>query len=197
MRSTLILMTFYCLFTGSPAQAESVKFRIRLYKDVNGKPGALIGNNKVTVGDPFFVEITAQVLDPLFKGLHGCALNIYWEPRFLEEIDDPFDPAKLVTPNLPLFRRGKLDQSQGTINNLSGSAFHASGVGKVIGGGGYPERFALLHFRALQTVTHTSIRMNQGRSSIVAQPTATFSSGQIKFVPADMAIKEPNWWTSF
>lgn len=155
-------------------------FTIELREDLGGSPGDVLPAEAIQAGDAFFVEILAQEFDPLFTGLHGVALNIAWDPQALEEIDSPFNPNSLVTENLPLFQRGTLDNDAGTIDNLSGSAFHASATGRPIGDGG-AERFALLHFRAEGGGGETAIRLSEGRSSIVTTPAATFSSAQLSF----------------
>jgi hypothetical protein len=165
-------------------------FTIELREDDGGVPGDVIAADEVGVGDCFFVEIRAQEFHPLYKGLHGVALNIAWDPSVLEEIDAGFDLAQILTDNLPLFRGGTLDNAAGTINNLSGSAFHASGIGRAIGDG-TPERFALLHFRAETATAATSIRMSEGASSIVTQPAATFASSQLSFEQQTIAIAPP------
>lgn len=162
-------------------------FTIELREDNGGVPGDVIAADEIAAGDCFYVEILAQEFHPLYKGLHGIALNIAWDPSVLEEIDSGFDLAQIITGNLPLFRGGTLDNATGTIDNLSGSAFHASGVGRAIGDG-MPERFALLHFRAESATAATSIRMSEGASSIVTQPAATFSSSQLSFEEQTLAI---------
>lgn len=162
-------------------------FTIELREDNGGVPGDVIAADEVAAGDCFFVEIRAQEFHPLYKGLHGVALNIAWDPAVLEEIDAEFDLTQIITDNLPLFRGGTLDNAAGTIDNLSGSAFHASGIGRAIGDG-TPERFALLHFRAESATAATSIRMSEGASSIVTQPAATFASSQLSFETQTLSI---------
>ena len=162
-------------------------FTIELREDNGGLPGDVISADEIAAGDCFYVEILAQEFHPLYKGLHGVALNIAWDPSVLEEIDSGFDLAQIISENLPLFRGGTLDNAAGTIDNLSGSAFHASGIGRAIGDG-TPERFALLHFRAESATAATSIRMSEGASSIVTQPAATFSSSQLSFEEQSLAI---------
>jgi hypothetical protein len=162
-------------------------FTIELREDNGGVPGDIIAAADIAAGDCFYVEIRAQEFHPLYKGLHGVALNIAWDPSVLEEIDAGFDLAQILTENLPLFRGGTLDNAAGTIDNLSGSAFHASGIGRAIGDG-TPERFALLHFRAETATAATSIRMSEGASSIVTQPAATFASSQLSFETQTLSI---------
>jgi hypothetical protein len=162
-------------------------FTIELREDNGGVPGDIIDADEIAAGDCFYVEIRAQEFHPLYKGLHGVALNIAWDPAVLEEIDAGFNLAQILTENLPLFRGGTLDNAAGTIDNLSGSAFHASGIGRSIGDG-TAERFALLHFRAETAIAATSIRMSEGASSIVTQPAATFASSQLSFETQTLSI---------
>jgi hypothetical protein len=155
-------------------------FTMQLREDLGGVPGDVLAADEVAVGDCFYVEILAQEFHPLFQGLHGVALNIAWNPAVLEEIDAGFDLSQIVTDHLPLFRGGTLDNAAGAIDNLSGSAFHASGIGRSIGNG-TAERFALLHFRAESEAAAAAIRLSEGKSSIVTQPAATFASSQLSF----------------
>lgn len=155
-------------------------FEVNLYRDVGGTPGEPVTNETIAVGESFFVEITAQEFDPSLSGLGAVALDIAWDPAALAEIDSPFDPGALVTPLLPAFQTGTLDPNAGTIDNLAGAAFLASHAGRAIGASA-PERFALLHFRAMTATVNTALTMQEGRSSIVAVPTATFVAGQFNF----------------
>lgn len=165
-------------------------FDFNLYRDDGGAPGASISDETLEVGQSFFVEITAQEFDPRLAGLRGVALDIAWDPAVLEEIDDPFTPSALITPQLPAFQSGTLDQQAGTIDNLAGGAFLASSTGGAIGDAG-AERFALLHFRVLAAADGTSLTMSEGRSSIVSVPTATFVAEQLDFERQFITIVDP------
>jgi hypothetical protein len=50
-------------------------FTVNLYHDVGGVPGELIVDDKVSVGDSFFVEIMAREYHPLAAGLHRCRIG--------------------------------------------------------------------------------------------------------------------------
>jgi hypothetical protein len=147
-------------------------FEIHLYEDVEGQPGAEIAGDTLEAGDTFFMEITAQEFHPSYHGLQSVALDIAWNPAVFAEIDDPFDLSQIITSNLPMYRSGRLDNAAGQITNLAGSAFRASDVGRAIGDG-VAERFALLHFQALQPSDASRIYLQPGRSQIVTVPTAT------------------------
>lgn len=165
-------------------------FAVNLYEDVGGVPGNPIAGDTVEVGETFFVEITAREFHPLAAGLRAVALDIAWEPTVLQEIDDPFDPAAIVTPHLPVFRDGTLDQDAGTIDDLRGMIFLASDVARPIGNA-VPERFALLHFRALEPAQASPFSIRQGRSRIVTEPTQTLRSSSIDFEAQTITVVPP------
>ena len=94
-----------------------------------------------------------------------------------------------VAAELPLFREGVLDNDRGTIDNLGGSAFPASNVGRAIGNF-MAERFALLHFEAEQTGIAT-FTMNQGRSRIATVPVSSLHSADLDFEVQTVTVVEP------
>jgi hypothetical protein len=158
----------------------SAAFTMNLREDVGGSPGDMLSADEVREGESFFVEILAEEFDPLIQGLHGVALNVAWDPQVLAEIDAAFDPAQLITDDLPLFNTGTLNAAAGTIDNLSGSAFHAWNIGQPIGDAG-PQRFALLRFRAVGDAGATSIHLSEGVSRIAAMPGGTLLTEQLSF----------------
>ena len=156
-------------------------FEMNLFADDGGVPGELISTDTVEVGESFFVEITAADrrqdatgLAGYPPGIRGLALDIAWNPQAFEEIDDPFDPASgIVTDSFPLFRDGKLDNSAGRIDDLQGAMSLSMSVGELIGED-EPERFALLHFRALVDVGASVLSMNLGLRQISMFPSVLF-----------------------
>jgi hypothetical protein len=102
-------------------------------------------------------------------------------------IDEPFDPSKIVTPDLPVFVTGELHQELGRIQDLGGSAFLSSNVGRAIGDLA-PDRFALLNFRALQPAENSPLKMKQGGSRIVTVPTSTLRSAALYFEPQTITV---------
>lgn len=155
-------------------------FEINLFEDVNGTPGAPVADDAIESGDTFFIEIAVRELHPLAAGLGGVAVNIDWDPDVFQAIDAPFDPANIVTANLPAFQRGTLDNDTGRIGNLSGAAILSSNLGRPIGNLRF-ERFTLLHFRALGEAEDSEFLMTQGVSRIVTVPVATLPNSQIDF----------------
>lgn len=164
-------------------------FDINLYEDVGGTPGDLIADDTVKAGDTFFVEIMAREWDPLRAGLRAVALDIAWDPDSLQEIDE--DLSSTITDDLPLFNSGVLDNEAGTITDLRGAAFLAGGVGRPIGNL-MPERFALLHFQALESTGSTSISMSEGLSNIVTVPVSSLSSDHLDFETQTITLVSPS-----
>jgi hypothetical protein len=165
-------------------------FAINLYADSAGAPGEPIDDGTLEVGESFFLEITAQEFDPRLSGLRAVALDIAWDPAALQAIDSPFAPSAVITPLLPAFQSGTLDAASGTIDNLAGAAFLASNEGRAIGDAG-PEWFALLHFRAVAAASGSPITLSEGKSNIVAVPTATFAAEQFDFARPLITVVEP------
>lgn len=155
-------------------------FAINLYEDVGGQPGQVIASDTVHVGDSFFVEITAQDLLPEPRGLGGVHLRMGWDPQVLKEIDVDFDPSTLITSKFPAFQMGTLDQEMGRIDDLGGGAALGFGVGGVIGRDG-PERFALLHFQALDTPGSSPFVMRAGSHGISHFPPVWGAAGNFTF----------------
>jgi hypothetical protein len=162
-------------------------FTIELLEDAGGAPGEKIIGDSVEVGQSFFVEIKAQEFHPLYTGLQGVALNVSWDASAIELAPGTFDPQQLVTSALPLFVTGTLDASAGQILDLGGSAFPAWGTGHAIGDG-TAERFALLHFRALDTAGGATISLAQGASAIATMPVSSLSSSSLSFEQQAIAI---------
>jgi hypothetical protein len=155
------------------------EFTINLLEDVGGTPGAPLTADEIEAGDSFFVEIQVQEFHPFYTGLQGVALDIDWDPAALQ-IDGPFDPAQAVTTALPMYVTGTLDATAGMIRDLGGSAFPAWDVGHAIGDGS-PERFALLHFRAVGAAGATSISLAHGDSGIATMPVSSLSRAMLSF----------------
>jgi hypothetical protein len=166
-----------------------VAIAVNLYEDIGGAPGAVIADDTVQPGEKFFAEITAEEFDPRRNGLQRVALNLSWNPNVLAEIDTPFNPSALITPNLPAFPTGTLNNDQGVIHDLGGSSFIAFGIGSLIGDGA-PDRFATLHFQALATGA-SILGFQQGKSSIVTEPATGLSDSQIDFQSPTITVVAP------
>ena len=153
-------------------------FEFNVYQDVDGQPGALVDDPVFEAGERFFLEVTAQEFHPRAGGFGAVAIDLQWDPGVLQEIDE--DLSAVVTPSLPLFVGGSVDNSAGTIDDLAGAAFLSSGVGREIGGL-RADRFALLHFEAVGPASDTSITMQPGRSGIVTVPVLNLGARHFDF----------------
>ena len=172
------------------ASAAVGAFTINLYRDANGEPGSLITDDSVKVGERFFIEIMARELHPGRGGFAAVSLDISWNPRVLQEIDDPFDPHKLITSNLPVAQRGTLDNRKGEIDNITGLAVLSSNLGRAIGNT-YPERFCVLRFQAIGTST-SPITMRQGRSRIATVPVSSLGDANLYYEPQVITVLAAN-----
>lgn len=127
------------------------------------------------VGEVFEAKVYAQEFDPRFQGLARVALTLNWTADFTSGQIALIDSA--ITDALPAFRTGTSQPQWGMLDDLGGSAF--IGMGRDIGNDG-PEYFATLHFVAV-AVGDVTLTMQEGRSRIVAHPTATFVAEQFRF----------------
>jgi hypothetical protein len=175
---------FERLETRTPPSVAS--FHFDLYEDADGTRGELIADDAVEAGDAFFVSIMARELDPARAGLGGVSLDISWDPDAFQEIDT--DIRATITPNLPVIRTGALDNTNGRITDLGGSALVSIGTGRPIGNL-KPEQFALLHFHALESAGETSITMRQGQSSIATVPVSSLSAKDLEFEVQSVTVE--------
>ncbi|MFV1979875.1 MAG: hypothetical protein ACC655_01865 [Rhodothermia bacterium] len=165
-------------------------FDVNLYEDHGGVPGKLIADDTVTVGQSFFVEITAEDLQPTPLGLGGISLDIAWDASIFAEIDEPFDPRAVITPRLPAFQFGTLENRAGRIDDLSGSSLAALGVGELVGVSG-SERFALLRFRAIQAADSSPFSMRVGLHDIAFFPPIWDTPDDFLFEPQTITVVGP------
>ena len=151
----------------APADDEGpvLGLQSNLYEDAGGGPGQLIGDGTVEVGESFYVQITAEDLRDTPQGIGGLSVEVTWDPEVFEEIDLPFDPATIVTDELPLYQSGSLDQDAGRIDDLGGVALRSMGQGQPIGTDG-AEPFALLHFIAIAGADLAPISLGIGSSGV-------------------------------
>ncbi|MEZ6087905.1 MAG: hypothetical protein R3C05_07760 [Pirellulaceae bacterium] len=114
----------------------------------------------------FQVDISALEIDPRLNGIGGLSIDVDWNPNDFRLVLDPGKAiGDLVTENLPAFRGGTLDVGAGLIDELSGAAFEATGLGRAIGDG-TPETFATLTFEALKATDASSIRVSLGDGGV-------------------------------
>ena len=149
---------------------EMVRVEVNLYEDAGGVPGELITGDWVPLWDTFFMEIVAaDVRNPVSAtpGIISLALDIDWNHVRLVEIDSPFDPSNpaspLMTAKFPLFRSGKLDNTTGIIDELSGGSLPAAGIGQALGTGAL-ERLSLLRFQAIVPGASSPVLLQSGEA---------------------------------
>ncbi len=194
-------------------------FYIHLFDDDGGAPGLPLANDTVEAGQTFFAQIVARENHPGFSGLASVFIDIAWDADVLD-IVEPFDPARAVTPNLPLHVQGHLQQEGSTgpaflledgirqnvghIAGLGGMTAVASGVGKPIGSDGddrfvkpafhglatTDDHFAWLHFRAEQA-GQALLTMKQNALRIAPLPVASLTSEHLYFERQIVTVVEP------
>ena len=165
-------------------QGPILRLKLNLYEDVSGTPGQTITGNSVEIGESFFAQITAEDLRDLPMGIGGLSIDVAWNPEIFQEIDLPFEPAEVVTDNLPLYQSGSLDQDAGRIDDLGGVSLRSMGQGQPIGTDG-PEQFALLHFNAVGTTDSSFISLEIGASGVGVVEGSVDS-------PDDVVIQSPS-----
>lgn len=166
---------------------------VNLYQDNAGVPGALINTNSVTAGQNFFVEITAKDTSAAPSGIIGLALDVGFSAANFDEIDAPFDPANpaspIITADFPLSRTGTLDNTTGTIDELSGVSLPNLNIGKAIGVATH-ERFALLKFKAETAVANSPFNITIGKGSVAFADGSSLTAGST--IEAQTITVEPN-----
>ena len=142
-----------------------VRLALNVYEDSGGTPGKAITGGEVEIGESFYVQIAAEDLRDAPLGIGGLSVDVSWDPDVFREIDLPFEPASLVTEDLPLYQSGTLDQDAGQIDDLGGVSLRSMAKGQPIGAGG-SEQFALLHFTAVGVADSSIISLAIGSSGV-------------------------------
>ena len=153
------------LASSTSDQGPVLGLQLNLLEDAGGIPGQPITDSSIELGTSFFAQITAEDLRGLPMGIGGLSVDVSWDPEILQEIDQPFEPAEIVTDDLPLYQAGSLDQDAGRIDDLGGVSLRSMGQGQAIGTDG-PEQFALLHFQAIGTADSSSLSLEIGGSGV-------------------------------
>lgn len=106
---------------------SSLTTQFNLKTDNSGLAGTII-NSPLRLGDRFFVEILMENSDINPVGITSSAINLSFDPRSIQNIDNPFNPldinSPLVTSSFPFGRTGILDNTNGSITNLGRSEEH-------------------------------------------------------------------------
>ncbi|WP_013334894.1 beta strand repeat-containing protein [Gloeothece verrucosa] len=157
-----------------------LSFQLKLYEDNNGAVGSEITGNTAIKGNKFFAEILVGDTRTNAAGLVINALNFNFAPDVAQNLNNFSDISNvnnpLVTSNFPLFRGGTLDNTNGTITNLSGGSLPQGNQGSAIGINQL-SRFGLLQFDVVGTRDNSNL-------------TLTFDASQIGF--ADGTFADPN-----
>lgn len=153
------------LATATTDEGPLVGLALNLYEDAGGTPGDAITDGEVEIGESYYVQITAEDLRDAPLGIGGLSVDVSWDPDVFREIDLPFEPASLVTEDLPLYQSGTLDQDAGQIDDLGGVSLRSMAKGQPIGAGG-SEQFALLHFTAVGVADSSIISLAIGSSGV-------------------------------
>ncbi|WP_013325039.1 beta strand repeat-containing protein [Gloeothece verrucosa] len=157
-----------------------LSFQLKLYEDNNGAVGSEITGNSAIKGNKFFAEILVGDTRTNAAGLITNALNFNFAPDVAQNLNNFSDITNvnnpLVTSNFPLFRGGTLDNTNGTITNLSGGSLPQGNQGSAIGINQL-SRFGLLQFDVVGTRDNSNL-------------TLTFDASQIGF--ADGTFADPN-----
>ncbi len=170
----------------APTEDEGpvLELQSKLYEDAGGVPGQPIGDGSIGIGESFYVQITAEDLRDTPLGIGGLSVDVSWDPKIFQQVDLPFDPATIVTDELPLYQSGSLDQDAGRIGDLGGVSLRSMGQGQPIGTEG-AEQFALLHFNAIGVTDESTISLEIGSSGVGVVEGAV--SG-----PDDVVIQSPS-----
>lgn len=130
---------------------SSLTTQFNLKTDNSGLPGTTI-NSPLRVGDRFFVEILMENSDINPVGITSSAINLSFDPRSIQNINNPFTPldinSPLVTSSFPFGRTGILDNTNGSITNLGGGSLPFLGIGSPLGINQL-DTFSLLHFQVI------------------------------------------------
>ncbi len=163
-------------------------FSLQLFESTDDGPGQPIAANSVQVGEEFYVELSGIEFDSMRRGIGDFAMNLRWNPNDIALVEEDFDVNQIFTSNLPLYRGGTYDQSEGRIRDLRASQFEAMGAGRPVGDG-EREAIALLHFIAIGESEETEISIWEGASGIYPVPYAQWRRGDIRFEPQKFSVQ--------
>lgn len=179
---------------------SSLTTQFNLKTDNSGLPGTII-NSPLRVGDRFFVEILMENSDINPVGITSSAINLSFDPRSIQNIDNPFNPSDinspLVTSRFPFGRTGILDNTNGSITNLGGGAFPLAGIGSPLGINQL-DTFSLLHFQVIGNGNSSLVlNIDLSQTGFSDGSVASYSGNQSQFIKivqvgSSTAIPEPS-----
>jgi len=138
----------------------TVNFDIRLREDISGEAGAILENDLVNLGSPFFLEVVGGDFRSDATGLMSTLLEVNYNPDLLQNLDD-FNtlPSAILTSKFAAIRTGEINENTGLITLLGGGALPSWGVGDAVGIGEL-ESIALLNFEPLTDASQFTINLN-------------------------------------
>ena len=179
---------------------SSLTTQFNLKTDNSGLAGTII-NSPLRVGDRFFVEILMENSDINPVGITSSAINLSFDPRSIQNIDNPFNPldinSTLVTSSFPVGRTGILDNTNGSITNLGGGSFTLAGIGSPLGINQL-DTFSLLHFQVIGNGNSSLVlNIDLSQTGFSDGSVASYSGNQSQFIKivqvgSSTAIPEPS-----
>ena len=179
---------------------SSLTTQFNLKTDNSGLAGTII-NSPLRLGDRFFVEILMENSDINPVGITSSAINLSFDPRSIQNIDNPFTPSDinspLVTSRFPFGRTGILDNTNGSITNLGGGAFPLAGIGSPLGINQL-DTFSLLHFQVIGNGNSSLVlNIDLSQTGFSDGSVASYSGNQSQFIKivqvgSSTAIPEPS-----
>lgn len=179
---------------------SSLTTQFNLKTDNSGLAGTII-NSPLRLGDRFFVEILMENSDINPVGITSSAINLSFDPRSIQNIDNPFNPldinSPLVTSSFPFGRTGILDNTNGSITNLGGGSFTLAGIGSPLGINQL-DTFSLLHFQVIGNGNSSLVlNIDLSQTGFSDGSVASYSGNQSQFIKivqvgSSTAIPEPS-----
>ena len=179
---------------------SSLTTQFNLKTDNSGLAGTII-NSPLRLGDRFFVEILMENSDINPVGITSSAINLSFDPRSIQNIDNPFNPldinSTLVTSSFPVGRTGILDNTNGSITNLGGGSFTLAGIGSPLGINQL-DTFSLLHFQVIGNGNSGLVlNIDLSQTGFSDGSVASYSGNQSQFIKivqvgSSTAIPEPS-----
>ncbi|MBE5229146.1 MAG: PEP-CTERM sorting domain-containing protein [Microcystis aeruginosa PMC 728.11] len=179
---------------------SSLTTQFNLKTDNSGLAGTII-NSPLRLGDRFFVEILMENSDINPVGITSSAINLSFDPRSIQNINNPFTPldinSPLVTSSFPVGRTGILDNTNGSITNLGGGSFTLAGIGSPLGINQL-DTFSLLHFQVIGNGNSSLVlNIDLSQTGFSDGSVASYSGNQSQFikivqVDSSIAIPEPS-----
>ncbi|BAG00311.1 MULTISPECIES: PEP-CTERM sorting domain-containing protein [Microcystis] len=179
---------------------SSLTTQFNLKTDNSGLVGTII-NSPLRVGDRFFVEILMENSDINPVGITSSAINLSFDPRSIQNIDNPFNPSDinspLVTSSFPFGRTGILDNTNGSITNLVGGSLPFLGIGSPLGINQL-DTFSLLYFQVIGNGNSGLVlNIDLSQTGFSDGSVASYSGNQSQFIKivqvgSSTAIPEPS-----